>query len=123
MGFLGGCRRGESKQQGFLRTLTVFRCVSLTGGCVSSSFVYAGCVSVLLHFSLHVFSLLCLLLYCYMVLLGCCYMNGWLSGHPVQMILLERKMVYLFSTHCLLHLLSTRKFWSNKMTQATCHRA
>jgi hypothetical protein len=47
--------KGGVETTGFLRTLTVFRCVSLTDGCVSSSFVYAGCVSVLLHFSLHVF--------------------------------------------------------------------
>ena len=52
--------------------------------------MYTGCVSVLLHFSLHAFLLWCLLLYCYMVLHVCCYMNGSLSGHPVQMILLER---------------------------------
>jgi hypothetical protein len=50
-------QRGGVETTGFLRTLTVFRCVSLPGGCVSSSFVYAGCVSVLLHFLLHAFSL------------------------------------------------------------------
>jgi hypothetical protein len=82
--------KGESNQQGLLRTLTVFGCVSLTRGCVSSSFVSADCVSVLLHFSLHAFALLCALLHCYMVLLECCYIKGCVSGHPVQILLLER---------------------------------
>lgn len=37
-------------------------------------------------------SWLCLLLYCYMVLHLWCYMNGWLSGHSLQMILLNKKL-------------------------------
>ena len=33
----------------------MFRCVSLPGGCVSSMFVNAGCVSVLLHVTMGIF--------------------------------------------------------------------
>ncbi len=110
------------QQQVLLRTLGVFRCVSLTSGCVSSSFENASCVSVLLHFSLHTFSFLCLSLYCYMVLFVCCYMNGWLSECPLQMILLEEN-VYLFNVHFLLRVSSTRKIRSNEIIQAPFHLA
>jgi hypothetical protein len=68
--------KGGVETIGFPRTLTVFRCVSLPGGCISNMFVYAGCVFVSLHFSLHVSSWLRLLSRCYMVLLRRCFMNA-----------------------------------------------